>query len=143
MSDACICFLAIYALRTSGSMVALVTPSPVNGPSSVLASHRVLPSLVGCGISTAAPLMRCVSDGDPATFHREPEDEVSVLRYATACREIQGAKSSAHSVLPIKPYYSMSSANASGNQSSTLPLQHPSLQIQLERGMRSRSALLQ
>jgi uncharacterized lipoprotein len=78
-------------------------------------------------------LMRCANDGDPATFHREPEDEVSVLRYATACREIQGAKSSAHSVLPIKPYYRIPSTNASGNQSSTLPLQHPSLQIQLER----------
>jgi hypothetical protein len=57
--------------------------------------------------------MRWASDGDPPTFHREPEDDVSVLRYATAWREIQVEKSSAHSVLPTNPYYAIMSTSTS------------------------------
>jgi hypothetical protein len=111
MSDARISFLAaIYPLINSASTVILTAPLPLNGPSSVLASQRVFPTVVGCGISRAVRFMRCASDGDPYGFHREPDDEVSVLRYATAWREIQEEKSSTHSVLPINPYYGAMSA---------------------------------
>ena len=110
---------------------------PWKGPVSWCASQRVLSGSVGWGTSSATPLMRWTKDGDAWATHWEPTADTSAyckskvschgpwslnsprLMYETTFSRIQSGKSSAHSVLPTKPYYRLDTSARNQTRNAT------------------------